>query len=726
MSALARWCYRKRRFVLVVWLLLFAVLLALGSSAGSTYATSFALPSTDSTRALNLLKAQFPAASGEADSVVFHVTQGKVTDAGIQARVTPMLAKLTEIGHVKAVLSPYSPLGARQVSKDGKTAFATVTFDGTGRQIPTASVDDVINTADSARSGSLQVELGGAAIQNAKSKGFGLSAVVGIIAAGVVIFLAFGSLLAMLLPLLTALIAIGAGLSVVGLASHVFSIVEFGPTLAVLIGLGVGVDYALFIVSRHRANLRRGMEVEASTVLAINTSGRAVLFAGITVCIALLGLFTVGIALLYGLAISAVIVVIFTIVASITLLPALLGFFGMKVLSKKERRSLAVDGPAGDKLSARWWAWGQLVERRPVVLGTASVIVLLVLAVPFFSLRLGSSDQGNEPKGTTTRAAYDLLAKGFGPGFNGPLQVAAATTSAADLPALEKIAAAIRATPGVASVNLPRIAPTGKAGIINVYPTTSPQAAATTTLLHHLRSDVIPKAADGRTVYVGGITAIFADFTTVVSGKLPLFIGVVVLLAFLLLAAAFRSLLIPLTASVMNLLAAGAAFGVVTAVFQWGWLGSVVGVEPAPIEPFVPVMMFAILFGLSMDYEVFLVSRMHEDWLHNGDNSQAVTRGQAETGQVITAAASIMILVFASFVFGGERIIKEFGIGLATAILIDALLVRTMLVPAVMHLIGKSNWWIPRWLDKVLPRISVEGPEEKPQSATPPRTPAPV
>jgi RND superfamily putative drug exporter len=710
-----------------MWLLVFVALGVLGRAAGSTYATSFALPATDSTRALNLLKAQFPAASGEADSIVLHVSAGKVTDAAIKARVEPMLAKVSKIQHVKAVLSPFSTIGARQVSKDGKTAFATVTFDGTGRQVPKTSVNDVINTADAARTSSLQVELGGASIQNAKSKGIGISALVGIIAAAVVIFLAFGSLLAMLLPLLTALIAIGAGLSVVALASHVFNIVEFGPTLAVLIGLGVGVDYALFIVSRHRANLKRGMEVEASTVLAINTSGRAVLFAGITVCIALLGLFTVGISLLYGLAVSAVIVVAFTIVASITLLPALLGFFGMKVLSPKERRSLATDGPAGDKLSARWWAWGQLVERRPIVLATASVIILVVLAIPFLSLRLGSSDQGNEPKGTTTRKAYDLLASGFGPGFNGPLQVAAATTSTADLPALDKIAAAIRATPGVASVAAPRIAPTGKAGIINVYPTTSPQAAQTTSLLHHLRSDVIPKAAAGRVVYVGGFTAIFADFTTVVSGKLPLFIGVVVLLAFLLLAAAFRSLVIPLTASVMNLLAAGAAFGVVTAVFQWGWLGSVIGVEPAPVEPFLPVMMFAILFGLSMDYEVFLVSRMHEDWVHNGDNSQAVTRGQAETGQVITAAASIMILVFASFVFGGERVIKEFGVGLATAILIDALLVRTILVPAAMHLIGPSNWWIPRWLDKVLPRISVEGADESAESASPPpRTPAPV
>ena len=474
------------------------------------------------------------------------------------------------------------------------------------------------------------------------------------------------------------------------------------------------------------------MDVEASAALAINTSGRAVIFAGVTVIIALLGLFTVGVSFLYGLAVSAAIVVALTVVASVTLLPALLGFFGMKVLNRRTRAQLAADGPTGAdaELSPRWWAWGTFVERHPVILATGAALILVLLAIPFLALRLGSSDEGNNPKSTTTRQAYDLLAEGFGPGFNGPFTVAAATTSAADLPQLEKLAAVIRDTPGVESVRQPKIAPSGHAGIITVFPTTSPQDIRTTSLLHHLRKDVIPQTLPGKHIYVGGLTAIFADFSSVVAGKLPLFIGVVVALAFLLLAIAFRSLLIPLTASIMNLLAAGAAFGVVTAVFQWGWAGSVVGIgKEGPVEPFLPVMMFAILFGLSMDHEVFLVSRIHEEWLHTGDNSGAVTRGQAETGQVITAAASIMVLVFVSFVFGGEHIIKEFGIGLASAILLDALLVRTILVPAVMHLGGKANWWIPGWLDKALPHVSVEGPgdDEDPASVPPPpRTPAPV
>ncbi len=715
MSAMAHWCFRHRRLVLILWIAAFIVMGAISNGVGSRYANSFRLPATDSSRALTLLKDEFPDASGEIDTIVWRVEQGRVTDAAVQARISPMLAKVAELPHIRSVVSPYTSAGARQISAGGKIAYADVIWVGTGPSTPGSAAKAVISTAQSVATPGLQVELGGPNIQDAGGRpATGLSEVIGIIAAGIVIFLAFGSLLGMLLPLLSALAGIGIGLSLVSLLSHVFHIAIFGPTLATLIGLGVGVDYALFIVSRHRANLRRGMDIETSTVLSINTSGRAVIFAGVTVCIALLGLFTVGVAFLYGLAVSAAIVVAFTVATSVTLLPALLGFFGMKVLSRRTRRQLAASGPAGERLSARWWAWGRTVERRPIVLFVAAAIILILLAIPFLSLRLGTSDEGNNPTSTTTRQAYDLLATGFGPGFNGPFTVVAATKGSGDLPALNKLASAIRATRGVAAVEAPRLAPSGHAAIISVTPTTSPQDAQTTSLLHHLRRDVIPKAGSGLTVYVGGLTAIFADFTRVIDDKLPLFIGVVVGVAFLLLAVAFRSLLIPLTASVCNLLAAGAAFGVVTGIFQWGTFGSVIGIGKAgPIEPFLPVMMFAILFGLSMDYEVFLVSRMHEDWLQSGDNSDAVTRGQAETGQVITAAAIIMVLVFASFVIGGERIIKEFGVGLATAIAIDALLVRTVLVPSAMHLFGPSNWWLPRWLDRILPSISVEGPEDE-------------
>jgi RND superfamily putative drug exporter len=713
MSAMAHWCYRHRRLVLIVWVVVFIAMGAISNGVGSRYANSFRLPATDSSRALTLLQDEFPVASGETDTIVWRVRQGSVTDPAVRARIAPMLARVAKLPHIKAVVSPYTTAAVQQISRDRTIAYANLVWVGTRASIPGSAAKAVIATAQAAATPNIEVELGGPAIQDANGRAkTGLSEVIGIIAAGVVIFLAFGSLLAMVLPLVTALAGIGIGLSLVSLLSHVFHIAIFGPTLATLIGLGVGVDYALFIVSRHRANLRRGMDVETSTALSINTSGRAVIFAGVTVCIALLGLFTVGVSFLYGLAVSAAIVVAFTVVSSVTLLPALLGFFGMKVLSRRTRRQLAQEGPAGERLSARWWAWGKTVERRPIVLFIVAAIILILLAIPFLSIRLGTSDEGNNPSSTTTRKAYDLLATGFGPGFNGPFTVVAATTGPTDLPALNKLASQIRTTPGVADVRPPRLAPSGRAAIISVTPTTSPQAAQTTSLLHHLRRDVIPNAHTGLKVYVGGLTAIFADFTKVIDDKLPLFIGVVVGVAFLLLAVAFRSLLIPFTASICNLLAAGAAFGVVTGVFQWGTFGSVIGIGKAgPVEPFLPVMMFAILFGLSMDYEVFLVSRMHEDWLQSGDNHDAVTRGQAETGQVITAAATIMVLVFASFVFGGERIIKEFGVGLATAILIDALLVRTVLVPSAMHLFGPSNWWLPRWLDRILPRISVEGPE---------------
>jgi RND superfamily putative drug exporter len=489
----------------------------------------------------------------------------------------------------------------------------------------------------------------------------------------------------------------------------------------------VGIDYALFIVTRHRSNLRHGMNVESSVILSIETAGRAVLFAGTIVCIALLGMFALGVSILYGLAVSASIVVAFTMATALTLLPAVLGFFGTRVLSRRARRELAAEGPLqGEELSPRWYRWGEIVERRPRRLAVAAGLFLVLLSVPFFSLRIGATDQGNDPAGTTTRLAYDLLARGFGPGFNGPFQIAAQIRGPQDLATLEQIRSAVAATPDVVTVTPVERSPSGRAAIVQVYPATSPQDAATTALLHELRNTVLPRAIghSGLIAHVGGETAISADFSTVLAHKLPLFVGIVVLVAFLLLAAVFRSVVVPLMASVMNLLATGAAFGIVVAIFQWGWLGSIIGIgKTGPIEAFVPVMMFAILFGLSMDYEVFLVSRIHEDWLHRKDNALAVKLGQAETGKVITAAATIMVLVFASFVFGGERLVKVFGVGLASAVLLDALVVRTVLVPALMHIAGPANWWLPRWLDRILPRLSIDAPAEPALSGN---TPAPT
>jgi RND superfamily putative drug exporter len=462
------------------------------------------------------------------------------------------------------------------------------------------------------------------------------------------------------------------------------------------------------------------MDIESSIANAVNTSGRAVMFAGIIVCIALLGMFALGVTFLYGLAVAAAIGVAFTMIAALTLLPAFLGFIGPRVMSRKQRRNLAASGPrvVGADSKGFWPRWADFIRNRPIIPAVVALLIVLTIAFPFFSLRLGSGDQGNDPTSTTTRQAYDMLAKGFGPGFNGPLQVVAVHKGTADTATLDHVADEIRKQPGVAAVSPPISLPPHdgeQVSLIIAYPTSAPQDAATTDLIDHLRTSTIPAAVDGTgtTVYVGGNTAIFVDFARVLTSKLPLFIGLVVILSFLLLSAVFRSIVIPLTAAVMNLLSIGAAFGVMVAVFQWGWLGPAIGVSrPGPVDAFLPVMLFAILFGLSMDYEVFLVSRIHEEWLKSGDNKVAVRNGLAATGKTITAAALIMILVFGSFVLGGIRVIKEFGIGLAAGIFVDAFIIRMAVVPSLMFLFGDANWWFPKWLDRIIPHLSVEDPDD--------------
>jgi putative drug exporter of the RND superfamily len=507
-------------------------------------------------------------------------------------------------------------------------------------------------------------------------------------------------------------LALGCGLSLTGLLAHAIDIATFSPTLATLIGLGVGIDYSLFVVTRHRNAIIAGREPEAACARALNTSGRAVLFAGATVIVALLGLLVLGVSFLNGVAFASAIVVLTVMTAAVTLIPALLGMFGLRVLSRKERRRLEAEGPRDPKLDGVWPRWAAYVQRHPKPLAAGALIVMLVLAIPVLSLRLGSSDAGQDPPSSTTHKAYVLLAKGFGAGFNGTFQIVAKTPNGkADLPKVQKLADALSSTEGLAAVSPPVPSPNGKIALIEARPSTAPQEAATSRLIDTLRDDVVPGANGGLAVYVGGITAIFDDFAGVLTEKLPLFIAVIVLLGCLLLMIAFRSLLIPATAAVMNLLAAGASFGVVTAVFQRGWLAEPLGVGIGPIEAFLPVMMLAILFGLSMDYQVFLVSRMHEEWMRTGDNAHSVRIGQAATGRVITAAATIMILVFGSFLLAGQRVIAEFGIGLASAVLLDAFILRTILVPATMHLIGKRNWWLPRTFDRALPRVAVEAAE---------------
>ena len=572
-----------------------------------------------------------------------------------------------------------------------------------------------ISAAESARSNYLQVELGGQAIELQQTVQTGPSELAGVLVSAIVLFLAFGSWRGMVTPLVAAIAAILVGTSIEGLLSHALSVAPFAQQLSVLMGLGVGVDYALFIVSRHRNNLLHGMGVEESIEASINTSGRAVLFAGATVCVALLGLLLLNITFLVGVAVGTAITVALTMLASLTLTPALLGFMGLKVLGRRRLHRLQTQGPDDSHVTGGWLTWARTVERRRLPLAIVAIGVIFLLGAPSFAMRLGSADAGNDPSNQTTRKSYDLLSEGFGPGFNGNMQIVAQLRrpgGVADLAPLESV---IRSQPGVAEVTPAIMGLNRQTAVFVVVPKTAPQDVATTDLVKRLRNTIIPRALPGSAIsvaYVGGSTGAIIDFSNVLAKKLPLFIGVVVLVAFLLLMIAFRSLVIPLTASVMNIFAALASFGLLVFVFQQGHLANIFTIgRPGPVDAFVPVMMFAILFGLSMDYQVFLVSRMHEEWIHTGDNRLAVSVGQAETGRVITAAASIMIAVFLAFVFGGQRQVSEFGLGLSGAVLIDAFVLRTVLVPSVMHALGNSNWYLPKWLDRALPHLSIEPPD---------------
>src|SRR5438105_2265004 len=648
MLKLTRWTIAHRRIVVVAWIVLAVGVLAFSQAIGKRNANNFSLANTDSQHAIDLLQGRFPAQAGDADQIVFRTPTGKLDDASARAVIAPLLGRIARLPHVAGVVSPYEA-GANAVSKAGTIGFATVEFDQQASELPKAAIDRVINTAEAVRSPTLQVELGGQAIKQAQQTSIGFATGVGLLAAVVVLLLSFGSLLAMGLPIVTALFGLGAGLGVIGLGSHLVDMVDFSSELALMIGLGVGIDYALFIVTRYRDAYRQnGGDVQAALELAMNTAGRAILFAGATVVIALLGMFALGVSFLYGAAIAASLGVLLVLAASLTLLPALLMFTGKRI-GRSRRRSRRREPRAGF-----WLRWVGLIQRRPAWAALASTALLLALAAPALGLRLGASDSGNDPAKQTTRQAYDLLAAGFGKGFNGPLQLAVQLPAGGGAGDLAQLTTALRTTPGVASVAAPQLNPARDAAAIAVYPTTSPQSAATTSLVKHLRNDILPPIANatGTAIFVGGATATQVDFAHVLAGKLPLFIGLVVLLSAVLLLIVFRSFVIPLQAAVMNLLSIGAALGVVQAIFERGWLAGLVGVQPGPIEAFIPVMVFAIVFGLSMDYEVFLVSRIHEEWRHRGDATAAVREGVASTGRVITAAAAVMVAVFISFATG--------------------------------------------------------------------------
>ena len=716
MSKIARFCFTNKWLVIAAWVGLAVGLIAIESSVHSAYSNSFTLPNTQSFNAYKLLLHNAPKVSGDSDQIVFEAKSGTLSSPTVHDELAALLTKVKNLpygGGVSARVG--TPLG---VSKDGTIGYVTVTFNKLTQGVGSANSTLFVNTVTGATNSNVEFQVEGQVAEQGAQNNADKSLIFGFIATAIVLFLVFGSFPAMLMPLLTAGAALGSAVGLIGLLTHAITIAPFSDQLALLIGLGVGVDYALFIVTRYRQAVLRGVAPVDAIAEAIDTSGRAVLFAGTIVCIAMLGMFALGVSFLYGVAIAAAVAVAFTVAAALTLGPALISAFGKRFLRKKDREKIASLQLTTSDSSSLWTRWTELLERLPWALGGVAALILVVLTIPFFGMTLGQADAGTDPTSSTTYKAYQLLAKGFGPGYNGKFEFVAQVATPAQKATFHRVMVAVKHTPGVVGANttptyLPPVRPgAAQVGVAFAVPEWSPQDGRTTDLLHRLRNIVVPRAGGtgGVHVLIGGTTAIYDDFATILTNKLPLFLTIVIGLSFLLLMAIFRSIAVPLTAAVMNMLSAGAAFGICTAVFQNGTGASLLGVDTkGPIEAFLPVIVFPIIFGLSMDYEIFLLSRIHEEWIRRRDNREAVTHGLAATGRTITAAAAIMVLVFAGFVGGGERTIQLFGVGLASAVLLDALLVRCVLVPALMLLLGNRNWQIPSVLDRILPRFNVEG-----------------
>jgi RND superfamily putative drug exporter len=705
--ALSRWCIDHRRRVIVGWVLIAVVMTVISTAVGRQYANDFSLPNTESQHVVDLLKSEFPGQGGDVDQIVFHTTTGTVQSAAVRNAIEPLLKQAQTMPHVASVVSPYTSGGGYEISKDGRTAFATVTYTKRANLLPNDTAKPLLDAIKKITVKGLTVAAGGQVIEAAEGFSVGPATAVGVVAAFIILMLTFGSLLAAGMPLITAGLGLITGVALIGLATHVASLSNISPELALMIGLGVGIDYALFIVTRFRQNYEESQDIAASVIEAMDTSGRAVLLAGCTVIIALLGMFATGVTFMYGLSIASILAVLLVLSASLTALPALLMFFGPRLV-KPSRRARRRESRGEAEPPSRWRAWSMTVQRHPRLLALVSLLVMAAFIVPLLSMRLDSSDAGNDPSGTNTRVAFDQLAAGFGPGFNGPLLIAAELDGPNAKANLGQLRSVIASTPGVVAVTAPKVSPSDKVAVLEAYPTSAPQAVATTNLVNHLRNDVLPPLRTKLqiTSLVGGFTAGSIDFSHVLAQKLPLFIAIVVVLSMVLLLVIFRSLVIPIQAAVMNLLSIGGALGATVAVFQKGWL---FGVQPGPIEPWIPVIMFAVIFGLSMDYEVFLISRVREEWVRHHDPSRATADGIAFTGRVISAAALIMICVFLSFILGDERTLKEFGFGLAAAVFLDALIIRCVMLPAVLELLGPWTWKLPGWLDRALPHINIEG-----------------
>jgi putative drug exporter of the RND superfamily len=719
LKRITSWSLRHRRIVVVAWI---AILVAINLAAmtfGGENKQEFLSPGTDSKAAIDLLDERFPAQAGDTISIVIHDDAG-VTSPGVLAVAEPFVERVREMPHIVGVTAPWDASGAGQVSGDGATGYATVQLDSTSAAFPIDVASEMLALAVDARSSGVQIELAGQAIDNAQSTSIGAEGP-GLVVAAIILLVAFGSLVAMGLPLATALFGVGVGLAAGTLLTNILDIPEWASSVATMIGLGVGIDYALLIVTRYRTELAHGASPAQAVATAMGTAGRSVVFAGITVVISLLGMLTMNQPYVPGVAFSAVVTVLAVMLAALTLLPALLGFTGRNI----DRLRMPFRHPSAEHAGRGfWYNWSRFIQRRPVITGVAGALALGVLIAPVFGLRLGFPDAGNDPTNLTTRRAYDLMTDGFGAGFNGTFVLVADNGDEAAMATLADLQSALASTPGVAAVSPPIASPNADAAVITLTPQASPQDEATTELLSVLRDDVVPTALAGTelNVVVGGITASYVDQTDSISARLPLFIAAVIVLSFILLLAVFRSVLVAAKAAVLNLLSIIAAYGVVAYACEGGWFGQLFGIStPTPVPAFIPMMMFAILFGLSMDYEVFLLSRVREEYLRTGDNATAVADGLAATAKVITAAALIMTAVFGAFILDDQIFLKIIGIGMAAAVVIDASIIRLVLVPATMELLGDKNWWMPRWLDRVIPHLDIEGAHTVPSAPVVPQ-----
>ena len=761
---LARFCVRRRFVVLGVWLVAAIALIVVSHRLGENTNDNLSLPGTDSQRATDTLAKSFPDQANGTSPIVLHAHSGKLTEAKYSGAVDQAAADVAKAPHVASVLNPLTPQGASALSKDQKTGYLSVTLAVSPGELSTDEAQTIIDAADPAKAAGLQVETGGQLGQKVSKPATESSELIGIIAAMVILTLAFGTIVSMLLPIVSAILALLTSLAIIRILGHVTTVPSVAPTLATMIGLGVGIDYALFIVTRHFRGMNDGLQIDESIARAAATSGGAVFFAGGTVTIALVSLAVAGIPLVTTMGLMAGVAVVIAVLGALTLLPAALAIVGLRINSLRVRPPHRDLRPETDTKEGLWSRWANAIARHPIVAGLAALAILLPLSIPLLSLTLGQQDTAALSTSTTARRAYDLISESFGPGVNGPLLVAVSLGSPAKAPAssgsqqassgssgssgsshaggssgssggssgssgsagaaqgdprggdprLQTLQKDVASTHGVATITPIQIDQAGTTAYFNAIATTGPAEKATEELVQRLRADTIPSAEHGTDMQadVGGSTAGYVDLATRISEKLPLQILVVIALSFILLILAFRTVVIPAQAAVMNLLSIGASYGVLTAVFQYGWGSKLIGLEgPVPVVSYVPLFMFAVLFGLSMDYEVFLVSQI-EEHVHAGeDNRASVVSGLVTSARVITAAAAIMVFVFGSFVLNGDPTIKQFGVGLAVAVILDATVVRCLLVPATMLLMGKVNWWMPGWLDRAVPHMSIEGAE---------------